>query len=158
MAIVVSSFAMLALASLSLTIVGGNKQSKHAFEAIAVAQDTMEGLRYSGFNLGLDATLGTSDDTVPSVLTNSSTSNDTAEATSTLFASPDHAFALDSNGKETSTVLDSPTLSISSNMRRAWTIRDNYPSAGMKTIAVVVGWKEGTANNYVFLVSAMQGK
>lgn len=157
-AMVVSSIALLALASLSLTVVGGNKVSKHSFEAAALAQDTLEALRYSGFSKGPDGIFGNSDDIVPTALLNSNTGNDSTLIASQLFASPDHAFQLDASGNETSTILNSPSLTPGTRMRRAWVIKDNVPTTDMKTIIVIVGWKEGSTSFYTSVNTALQGK
>lgn len=166
-AIVIFSLALTALASVSLGVVRGNDVSKMATEASMLAQDTMESIRsvQSGFSLGADVVLDSVsncqpavDDTIPSLLTNCSTSNDSVTDAASLFASPDHAYAIDAYGVEdTSNVLDSPSMTTTTRLRRSWTVKDNLPAAGMKTVTVVVGWRKGATDKYFEISSALQG-
>lgn len=166
-AIVIFSLALTALASVSLGVIRGNDVSKMATEASILAQDTMESIRsvQSGFDLGTDMALDpvssclpTVDDTIPSLLGNCSSANDSVMDLATLFASPDHAYAIDAEGVEdTTNVLDSPSLTTTSKLRRSWTIKDDLPVAGMKTVTVIVGWKKGSADKYLEVSSALQG-
>ena len=158
-AIVIFSIALMGMSSVSLSIVNANRISKHLVEASVLAQDTLESLRTAGFSLGSDAILGTSDDTIPQGLANPNTSNDTMTGSASLFANPDHAYAVSSTDVEdTTTILDSPSFALTKSLRRAWVVKDNTPSVGMKTVTVIVGWKDGKLNQYVTVSSAIQGQ
>ncbi len=155
-AVIIFSVALVALASVSLTIVGGNKNSRHYVEACILAQSQIELLRYEGFDMGPDGVLGTADDVASTDLSNANSGNDAVTDPATMFASPDHAYAM--NGLvESSTTLDSPSLTPGTALRRAWVVRDNVPGTGMKTVTVVVGWKEGVTDFYVVVSTAIQG-
>lgn len=146
-ATVVFSIALVALSSVSFTILGGNKHSGKFVQASILAQDQIETIRaMGGFNLGADMLLGTSDDVIPTQLVNTSTGNDAVTDPAAMFASPDY------------TQNDSSTpLTLTTTPQAAWLTRDNYPVAGMKTVSVVVGWLEGTSENYLVVSTAMQG-
>ena len=145
---VVFSIALVALSSISFTIMGGNKHSKNYVSASALAQDQLEILRaLGGFNLGSDMILGTADDVIPIQLQNGNTGNDALTSPSAMFANPDFT----QNGSAT-------PLTLSQVPQAAWVVRDNLPVAGMKTVTVVVGWLEGTAQNFVAVTTAIQGK
>lgn len=147
---VVFSIALVALSSISFTIIGGNKHSNKFVQASAVAQEQIEMLRaLGGFDLGADVILagaGAADDVIPVQLQNTNTGNDGLTSPAAMFASPDYT----QNGSATPLVLSTTPQAV-------WVVRDNQPVAGMKTILVVVGWKEGTAQNYVVVSTAMQG-
>ncbi|MBI5636837.1 MAG: prepilin-type N-terminal cleavage/methylation domain-containing protein [Nitrospinae bacterium] len=157
MASVVFSIALVALSSISFTVIGGNKHSGNFVKASAVAQEQIETIRASvlpllktelgGFNLGADMVLGTADDVIPVQLANGITANDALTSPSAMFANPDYT----QNGSATPLVL-------STTPQAAWVVRDNIPVAGMKTVSVVVGWLEGTAQNYVVVSTAIQGQ
>ncbi|GMT42884.1 MAG: hypothetical protein IEMM0002_1295 [bacterium] len=165
-AIVIFSVALVAMSSISLTLIGGNNSSRHFTEASILAQDTLESIRnvQPGFDLGADMTLDpvsscnpTIDDTIPSLMANCNTSNDAVTDEASLFASPDHAYDVDAYGNETSILLNGPSLTTANTLRRSWTIRDNTPAAGMKTVTVVVGWSVGSSSRYMAVSSAFQG-
>lgn len=157
LATVIFSVALVALASISITVVGGNRNSKHFVEASVLAQSQLESLRYTGFDMGPDGSLGTSDDDIPSNLTNPSTGNDATTDAAALFSNPDHAYTL-SGTAETTPILDSPSLTPTATiLRRTWTVRDNVPAVGMKTVTVVIGWLEGSSERYVAVSTAIQG-
>jgi prepilin-type N-terminal cleavage/methylation domain-containing protein len=159
-AIVILSVALLSVASTSISVIKGNAVSNNVTEAVALAQDMIEDLRNKNFYLGVDGTLGTSDDTIANELLNSNISNDGQTDSSTLFASPDHAYAIDANGNEDrTTLLNSPSLTLSASyLRRGWVIKaDGNPVTGMKTLIVVVGWKEGGFNRYVKVTTVIAG-
>lgn len=147
-AAVIFSIALVALSSISFTIIGGNKHSNKFVQASAIAQEQIEILRSTGgFNLGPDMVLGTADDVIPAQLVNTNTGNDTLTDPAAMFASPDYT----QNGSAT-------PLTLSTTPQAAWVVRDNQPVAGMKTITVVVGWLEGTSENYAVVSTAMQGQ
>jgi prepilin-type N-terminal cleavage/methylation domain-containing protein len=168
-AIAILSIALLSMASTTVTVIGGNLVSKRVTEATSLAQDTIEFLRNQDYSLGTDMQAGgtgTAADTIANEL-NDSTANNTVYSSANLFASPDHAYEINTaTGVENTTVpvLSSPTsaqIAISgSYLRRVWIIKDNYPIAGvgMKTIIVVVGWVEGGLNNrYVSISTVIAG-
>ncbi len=165
-AMIVFSLGLMALSSLSVALIGGNSTSRRYLEAATKAQGLLEGLRFKGFNLGADATLGTADDVISDELTNPVTANDaTSTSVATMFTTPDHAMdgviINDASGRlafvENATLLNSPTLTLGYYPRAAWVVRDNYPVAGMKTVTVVVGWLEGSAvPHYLSLSTALQ--
>jgi hypothetical protein len=101
--------------------------------------------------------LGTSDDVIPQILSNPTSANDLFRDPATMFANPDHAYTV-VNGVETTPVLDTPQITISQIPRRTWIVRDNIPVAGMKTITVVVGWKEGMSSSYSVVSTTIQGQ
>lgn len=147
---VVFSIALVALSSISFSIIGGNKHSGNFVRASAIAQEQIEVIRaMGGFNLGADMILagaGAADDVIPAQLANTSTSNDAETSASAMFASPDYT----QNGSAT-------PLTLSTTPQAAWIVRDNVPVAGMKTVSVVVGWLEGTSENYAVVSTSMQG-
>lgn len=147
---VVFSIALVALSSISFSIIGGNKHSGNFVRASAIAQEQIEVIRaMGGFNLGADMILagaGAADDVIPAQLVNTSTSNDAETSASVMFASPDYT----QNGSAT-------PLTLSTTPQAAWIVRDNMPVAGMKTVSVVVGWLEGTSENYAVVSTSMQG-
>lgn len=149
-ATVVFSIALVALSSVSFTIMGGNKHSNRFVQASAIAQKQIETIRaMGGFSLGADMILagaGAADDVIPAQLVNTSTGNDAVTDAAAMFASPDYT----QNGSAT-------PLTLTTTPQAAWVVRDNQPIAGMKTITVVVGWLEGTAQNYAVVSTAMQG-
>ncbi len=145
---VVFSIALVALSGISFTIIGGNKHSNKFVQASALAQEQVEIIRsMGGFNLGADMVLGTADDVIPAQLVNTYTGNDALTDPAAMFANPDYT----QNGSAIPLVL-------SSTPQAAWVVRDNLPIAGMKTVTVVVGWLEGTAQNYAVVSTAMQGQ
>jgi prepilin-type N-terminal cleavage/methylation domain-containing protein len=159
LAILIFSVALLGMSSVSISIVKSNVSSKHFVEASVLAQTTLETLRKAGFSLGADGILGTADDVIPQALTNANTANDTVTNTAALFASPDHAYAVLAGGVEdTNTIIDSPTLSPTATLRRAWVVKDNVPSLGMKTVTVIVAWQDGNMKQYVTVSTAIQGQ
>jgi len=101
--------------------------SDHVTEAVASAQYMIEDLRNKNFYLGVDGVLGGGDDTISTELQNSNTANDTKTTNADLFASPDHAYAIDADGNEDkTTILNSPSLTMSTSyLRRGWVIKDN---------------------------------
>lgn len=149
-ATVVFSIALVALSSVSFTIMGGNKHSNRFVQASAIAQEQIETIRaMGGFSLGADMILagaGAADDVIPAQLVNTSAGNDAVTDAATMFASPDYTEA----GSATPLVLTTTP-------QAAWLVRDNLPIAGMKTVSVVVGWLEGTSENYAVVSTAMQG-
>lgn len=142
---VIFTFALVALSSISFSIMGGNKTSNKYVQASAIAQERIEILRVTGFSLGTDVTLGTADDVIPASLKNGNTSNDSTTSPSSMFANPDYT----QNGSATPLVLSAVP-------QAAWVVRDNIPVAGMKTVTVVVGWKEGTSENYIAVSTAIR--
>lgn len=167
-AIVILSVALLSVASTSISVIKGNAMSGNVTEAVARAQYMIENLRNKNFYLGVDGTLGTSDDTIANELLNSNnadlgvdgvagTSDDLTLA-SDLFASSDHAYQINADGSETTTILNSPVLTTTASyLRRGWVIKDNSPITGMKTVIVVVGWSEGGFNRYVKVTTVIAG-
>ncbi|HLA47780.1 MAG: hypothetical protein A3I04_07360 [Nitrospinae bacterium RIFCSPLOWO2_02_FULL_39_110] len=159
-AIVILSVALLSVASTSISVIKGNAVSNNVTEAVALAQDMIEDLRNKNFYLGSDGVLGGGDDTISTELVNSNTTNDTYSENADLFASPDHAYAIDANGNEDrTTLLNSPSLTLSASyLRRGWVIKeDNNPVTGMKTLIVVVGWSEGGFNRYIKVTTVIAG-
>lgn len=147
-ATVIFSIALVALSSVSFTVLGGNKHSGKFVQATILAQEQIEIIRaMGGFSLGADMLLGTADDVIPAQLANTSTANDATTDPETMFGSPDYT----QNGNAT-------PLTLTTTPQAAWLIRDNYPIAGMKSVSVVVGWKEGTAKNFIVVSTAMQGQ
>ncbi len=45
----------------------------------------------------------------------------------------------------------------SNGFRRTWTVKDNIPSAGMKTVTVVIGWNDRGVPRYLAVSTAIQG-
>jgi len=158
-ALTILAFGFLAISSSSLAMMNGNATSERYIEASVLAQSAIESLRYTGFKL--DGNLAISSSMTPAghPLANSNTSNDSETDPATLFASPDHAWTLSSTtGIEKTPMLDAPALTPSTYIRRTWTVRDNIPISGMKTVTVVVGWSEAGYNHYLSVTTAIQGQ
>jgi len=158
-ALTILSFGFLAISSSSLAMMNGNATSQRFIEASVIAQSTIESLRYTGFKL--DGNLAISSSMTPAghPLANSNGGNDAVTDSATLFASPDHAWTLSSTtGIEKTPMLDSPSLTPSGYIRRTWTVRDNIPISGMKTVTVVVGWSDAGYNHYLSVTTAIQGQ
>ncbi|OGW12523.1 MAG: hypothetical protein A2W77_06605 [Nitrospinae bacterium RIFCSPLOWO2_12_39_16] len=176
-AIVILSVALLSMASTTVMVIKGNQISDRVTEATVKAQDTIEFLRNQNYFLGADMSPGTADDTSANELLDSSDYDLGADATaetsdditlssdnngneiSDLFEFPDHAYAIDADGNEdTTNLLNSPTLTTSpSYLRRGWVIKDNIPVVGMKTITVVVGWREAGLNRNIVISTVIAG-
>ena len=171
-AIVILSVALLSMASTTVSVIKGNQVSNRVTEAVTLAQDTIEDLRNKNFYLGTNGTLeiadnndagtdtvlGTADDPISSELKNSNLGNDNTTSASALFASPDHAYQINADGSETTTILDSPALTLTSLfLRRGWVIKDGQPIAGMKTVTVIVGWTEAGFNRFVAVSTVIVG-
>jgi len=160
-AITIFSIALLALSSISLSVVGGNRSSAHYIEASLMAQRTIEDLRSLDYNLGPDMAIGGGDDTIETQLVNCSNANDAVTDSATLFADPDYSYTVDAAGNEITplTLETCPSgLAVQSTLRRTWSIRDDSPIAGMKTIYVVVGWSEKGSPRYVSVATAIVGQ
>ncbi|MDH5543278.1 MAG: prepilin-type N-terminal cleavage/methylation domain-containing protein [Nitrospinota bacterium] len=160
-AITIFSIALLALSSISLSVVGGNVSSSRYIEASLLVQKTIEDLRSIDFNLGADMAIGGGDDTIGAGLGNCSIANDAETDPATLFADPDYSYTVDANGFEVFplAILQCPSgLAVASEMRRTWSIRDDDPVAGMKTVYVVVGWSEKGSPRYVSIATAIVGE
>ncbi|MBI3794405.1 MAG: prepilin-type N-terminal cleavage/methylation domain-containing protein [Nitrospinae bacterium] len=156
-AMVVFSVAIMGLSTVSLSLVNTNKLTRHNFDASVLAQSHLEILRNTGFGLGADGVLGTSDDVIPPNLTSVNPSNSTLTDPAKMFTQADHAYTL-TNGAETTPILDSPGLTTpTAVMRRTWIVRD-IPSLGIKSVTVVVGWREGSTNFYSVASTAIQGQ
>lgn len=168
-ALVIFTVGITALASVSLTVISGNNFSRKYIEAAALAQDTLEEIRneQANFDLGTDMALGGGDDTIPAILVNCA-GNDAVTDEALLFASPDHAYTLVGGDevKDNAAPVACPfALDIadpadldSNGFRRTWTVKDDTPSAGMKTVTVVIGWNEsGGRVRYFSVTTAVQG-
>lgn len=157
-AIVILSIALLALSSVSLQIVGGNKSSANYVAASLVAQETIEGLRNVNFNMGGDMAIGGGDDTIAPVLVDCSAENDGVTNPADIFSSPDYAYTVTAGVENLNSLLTCPSLVADTTFRRAWKITDNKPVAGMKSVTVVVGWTEKGAARYFGLTTALMGQ
>ena len=167
-ALVIFTIGISALASVSLTVITGNNFSRKFMEAAALAQDTLEEIRneQADFDLGADMALGGGDDTIPAILVNCA-GNDAVTDEAALFASPDHAYTLVAGvevkdnsapvGCPFALDITDPTNLDSNGFRRTWTVKDDTPSAGMKTITVVIGWNDRGSPRYLSVDSAIQG-
>ena len=167
-ALVIFTVGISALASVSLTVINGNNFSRRFMEAAALAQDTLEEIRneQSNFDLGTNMALGGGDDTIPAILVNCA-GNDAVTDEALLFASPDHAYTLAAGVevKDNSAPVACPfALDINNpadfdenGFRRTWTVKDDTPSAGMKTITVVIGWNDHGNPRYLAVNTAVQG-
>lgn len=167
-ALVIFTVGITALASVSLTVISGNNFSRKYIEAAALAQDTLEEIRsvQKNFDLGTDMALGGGDDTIPAILVNCA-GNDAITDEALLFASPDHAYTLaagvevkDNNAPVACPFaldITDPADLDSNGFRRTWTVKDDTPSAGMKTIIVVIGWHDRGSARYFSVNTAVQG-
>ncbi len=156
-AVSVLAISMLALNSVAIATVKNNGVAREYMEATVLAQSTIESLRYTGFELGLNQLISADMTPTGHPLSNPLTTSDNSTDTAALFASPDHAYTY-SNGAEQLPLLDSPSLTTSSSLRRAWIVRDNIPANGMKAITVIIGWKMGSQDHYVTVSTAIQGE
>ncbi len=163
-AIAILSIALLSMASTTISVIRGNLVSNRVTEATSKAQDTIEFLRSKNYSFGTDMTpdsiSGGADDSSDNELLNSNTDNDASTAAAALFASPDHAYAINADGSETTNLQSpppDPLTASASYLRRGWTIKDNTPMSGMKTVTVVVGWVEGGLNRYVSISTVIAG-
>lgn len=166
--LVIFTVGISALASVSLTVISGNNFSKRFIEAAALAQDTLEEIRIeqADFDLGADMALGGGDDTIPPILVNCA-ANDAVTDEALLFASPDHAYTLVGGVevKDNTAPVDcpfgldinDPTDFDSNGFRRTWTVKDDMPSIGMKTITVVIGWNDHGNPRYLSVSTGVQG-
>jgi len=157
-ALVIFSVGLMAVSSISISMVSGNRVARHYLEASVLAQSQAEILRNTGWNYGPDGIPFTADDVVPQILTDINTGNNALVSPATMFANPDHAYTATATGAETNPVLDSTALTTTKYLRRAWIVRDNVAGfVGLKFVTVVVGWKEGSLNSYSVVSTVIQG-
>lgn len=145
-AVVFVSIGFLGLASTVISVIKGNNISGDMTTAVVMAQEKLEELRNKDFNMGADFAIGGGDDTIDAELTDDGVAGDVGtevEGYPSLFTSPDH-----SDAGFTGALTNSP--------QRVWNIADNTPSSGMKTVTVIVGWKD-VNEHYVALTTAIEG-
>jgi len=158
-AISILSFGFVALFSASMSLMNGNKISKRFLEASVLGQSTLESFKYTGFKVDSSGAISAVLTPAGHPLSNPSSSNDSYTDPSQLFKFADHAYSLSTKGAEILPILDNPaSLAPTKDMRRAWVVRDNVPAPGMKTITVIVAWKERLFNQYFTITTALQGQ
>ncbi len=157
-AISILSFGFVALFSASMSLMNGNKVSKRYLEASVLGQSTMESFKYTGFKLDSTGAISAALTPAGHPLSNPSNSNDSYTDPAQLFKFADHAYTIRANGTEKPPVLDNPASLVPTKyMRRAWVVRDNVPSPGMKTVTIIVAWKEHF-DQYFAITTAIQGQ
>lgn len=145
-AVVFVSIGFLGLASTVISVIKGNNISGDMTTAVVMAQEKLEELRNKNFNMGADFAIGGGDDTIDAELTDDGVAGDVGtdvQGYSSLFTGPDHSDA-------------GFTGSLTNTPQRVWNIADNTPAAGMKTVTVIVGWKD-VNEHFVALTTAIEG-
>jgi type IV pilus assembly protein PilV len=124
-AITILSVGLLALAEMTVYVIRSNAVGNKVTDATVMAQDKLEKLRNLAYS---DTQLSNGGD-------NNDVSTDIHSNTA-LFTSPDHTDTCDS----------SCSVTISKTPQRVWNVADdmafNTPASGMKTVTVIVGWKD----------------
>ena len=145
-AVVFVSIGFLGLASTVISVIKGNNISGDMTTAVVMAQEKLEELRNKDFNMGADFAIGGGDDTIDTELTDDGVGTDVGtdvQDYASLFTTPDHSDA-------------GFTGSLTNTPQRVWNIADNTPATGMKTVTVIVGWKDMN-NHFVALTTAIEG-
>jgi type II secretory pathway pseudopilin PulG len=144
--VVFISIGFLGLASTVTTVIQGNELSGDQTAAVILAQEKLEELKNKEFNLGEDFAIGGGDDTIDAELTDDGDTGDVStdvKNNPSLFTNPDHSDAGFTGG-------------ITTTPQRVWNVADDTPAPGMKTLTVIVAWKD-INNHYVVLTTAIQG-
>lgn len=131
-AITILSVGLLALAEMTVYVIRSNAAGNKITKATVMAEDKLEQLR------NLFHT-----DPTNTTLSNGGDNNDVStniHSNTALFTSPDHTDTCDS----------SCSVTISTTPQRVWNVADNTPVSGMKTVTVIVGWKD-SINHFVAL-------
>ncbi|RJP58606.1 MAG: prepilin-type N-terminal cleavage/methylation domain-containing protein [Deltaproteobacteria bacterium] len=131
-AMTILSVGLLALAEMTVYVIRSNAVGNKVTDATVLAQDKLEELR----------TLGYSDTQLSNGGDNNDVSTDIHSGTPSfpLFTGPDH----------TDTCNSSCSVTISQTPQRVWNVADDTPASGMKTVTVIVGWKD-SINHFVAL-------
>lgn len=132
-AITILSIGLLALAGMTVYVIRSNAVGNKITEATVQAQDKLEELRNLSYT---DAQLDDTDSNTADVSTD-------IHANTSLFTSPDHSddYPNDATGQ---------TVTISTSLQRVWNVAADTPASGMKTVTVIVGWKD-SINHFVAL-------
>lgn len=132
-AITILSVGLLALAQMTVYVIRSNTVGNKITRATVMAEDKLEKLKNLSYT---DAQLGDTDSNTADVSTN-------IHSTPALFTSPDHSdgYPNDATGQ---------TVTISLSPQRVWNVAANTPASGMKTVTVIVGWKD-SINHFVAL-------
>ena len=132
-AITILSVGLLALAEMTVYVIRSNAAGNKITRATVLAQDKLEYLRNLSYtNAQLDDTDSNTADVSTDIHSNT-----------TLFTSPDHSdgYPNDATGQ---------TITISLSPQRVWNVAADTPASGMKTVTVIVGWKD-SINHFVAL-------
>ena len=131
-AITILSVGLLALAEMTVYVIRSNTIGNKITKATVLAEDKLEQLRNLGYS---DTQLSNGGD-------NNDVSTDIHSGAPSfpLFTSPDHTDTCDS----------SCSVTISQTPQRVWNVADDTPASGMKTVTVIVGWKD-SINHFVAL-------
>ncbi|MFA4910266.1 MAG: prepilin-type N-terminal cleavage/methylation domain-containing protein [Desulfobacteria bacterium] len=134
-AITILSVGLLALAEMTVYVIRSNAAGNKITKATVLAEDKLEQLRKLDYS--------------DTKLSNGGDNNDVStniHSNTALFTSPDHTDTCDS----------SCSVTISQTPQRVWNVADDTPASGMKTVTVIVGWKD-SINHFVAL-STIIGK
>lgn len=182
-AVCVISVAFLALISVSVPIIRGNKVSRGATQATAMGQTVLEDLKNRIFYLGQDGVLGisvagTTDDRGldgswsnswndvgndlisarlrdPDCDPNASNVCTTADDTNILASTAAQLFAAPDWAANGNM---NPVVVLTRTPQVVWSVRDNAPLEGVKRILVIVGWQEADGvDRYVVMSTFVAG-
>lgn len=123
------SIGLLAVAQMSISVIRSNARGYRITDATVMAGHKLEELRnlsYTDTRLNDDGDTG---DVGTDIRSNTA-----------LFTSPDHTDTCDSGC----------SLTIGRTPQGAWNVATDTPASGMKTVTVIVGWKDAT-NHFVAL-------
>jgi type IV pilus modification protein PilV len=123
------SIGLLAVSQMSISVIRSNARAYRITDATVMAGHKLEGLRNLSYT---DSKLNDDGDTTD-------VGTDIRSNTA-LFTSPDHTDTCDSGC----------SLTIGRTLQRAWNVATDTPASGMKTVTVIVGWKDAT-NRFVAL-------
>jgi len=123
-ALVVLAIGLLALAEITIYVIKSNALGNKITRAAVLAEDKLEELKgFSYTDPQLSDTDGDSTDFSTDIGSNTA-----------LFTSPDH----------TDTCSGGCSISIDQTLQRVWNVANGAPATGMKTVTVIVGWKDST--------------
>ena len=134
-AITILSVGLLALAEMTVYVIRSNTVGNKIAKATVMAEDKLEQLKKLGYS--------------HTQLSNSGDNNDVStniHSNTALFTSPDHTNTCDS----------SCSVTISQTPQRVWNVADDTPASGMKTVTVIVGWRDSI--NHFVVLSTIIGK
>lgn len=120
-AITILSVGLLALAEMTIYVIRSNAVGNKITKATVLAEDKLEQLRKLGYSHTQLSNGGDNNDVGTDIHSNPA-----------LFTSPDHTNTCDS----------SCSVTISQTPQRVWNVAADTPASGMKTVTVIIGWKD----------------